>query len=132
MDRKSRNRKWTMTILYLLAGVYWCLVAFSRTNNRLVQGTTVVLWLAVAVSRITLTRKATAGEPSEHSPALDRAIAIVFCAGGAIYLWGAHPPNAWFFGVPGAILIFTGFLLALIVSTKIRPAVENTRQQKRI
>jgi hypothetical protein len=43
MNRKSRNREWMMTILFLLVGVYWCFVAFARTDNRIVQSATVVL-----------------------------------------------------------------------------------------
>ena len=119
MDRKSRVRKWGRLLLYVLAGLWWCLLSFGRTENWLVRLTAVLVWAAVTILRLISAVTGTPWLPTGIFSGIDKGLAIFFFVCGGIFVWvGARPPNTWFFGLPGIMLILNGFLSALFASSE--------------
>jgi len=102
---------WGKLTLHFLYAVSWVIINFSHTENLLLRISAVivaVVFVLLALNRRYMWR--------DHKvPYVDKAAGVVIVVCGIAYLMlGAHPPNVWFFGLGGSVLILSGFLLVLM------------------
>lgn len=116
-------------ILYLLTGVWCCILSFLRTENVILCICSVIICLAMATAWFS----ERSGWSVDRHPRLYRVLAVVLLVCAGVYVWlGAHPPNTWFFGLSGVMCVVCGFLFVLFSSKECIAAGQRPERSSKV